>query len=513
MLLFSTVLSIKDTMTHDAFIELAIKWNQGSKHLENVIPGMVWNGERNIRFGDDNLWMEVQEYRNKNIIAIRYEKIEEIGTIWDTDFVMDFNAMRMSVRLDRSYMEDAIEISTSFSTPAFIALLIDGGYVDSDGDLPVERRPLWIDNDNLSLLVDVINGDTSYRMPVVYISKTDDERYPVNVREVAKRLKGVAHVFVQEQSWTTSRLHRLCDKKNEYDGAIGIYYPNQAMGHEKILRHNYPGSGKRMTDKVVERVIQYSNVQRIDTLLTWQGVNNALLRDKYSSKRSELETTEYLRKQAEYTARLQTLEAVARVTNATQKAEAALKETETYKELFELSDKEMKEKDQKILEMQKQIKDLTKQNDSLSATIEGLWAKLNGMEKKPLLYLGAEDEFFPGEIKEFVLLAVKKELDNTESKTRRADTLGDVLRSNGGVTGLPEKKKQRIKNVLVGYKGMNSSVKGELTDLGLKVVREGNHYTLNYYGDARYHTTLAKTPSDTVHGGKNAAMDIIRDML
>lgn len=44
MLLFSTVLSINDTMSKDDFIRLAIEWNQGSPHKENVIPGLVWNG-------------------------------------------------------------------------------------------------------------------------------------------------------------------------------------------------------------------------------------------------------------------------------------------------------------------------------------------------------------------------------------------------------------------------------------------------------------------------------------
>ena len=51
MLLFSTILAINDTLTQDKFIELAIEWNQKSLHAENVIPDLVWNGERNIRFG------------------------------------------------------------------------------------------------------------------------------------------------------------------------------------------------------------------------------------------------------------------------------------------------------------------------------------------------------------------------------------------------------------------------------------------------------------------------------
>ena len=71
MLLYSTILDIKNTMTKEAFIRLVIKWNQGSPYKDNIIPGIQWKGEKNIRFGDDNLWLEIIEYRNKNVIAVR----------------------------------------------------------------------------------------------------------------------------------------------------------------------------------------------------------------------------------------------------------------------------------------------------------------------------------------------------------------------------------------------------------------------------------------------------------
>ena len=125
MLLFSTMLQINDSMTKDAFIQLVIEWNQGSPHANNVIPGIKWNGERNIRYGDNTLWMAIEEYRNQNVIAVRYEKTEEDGAVWDTDYVMNFNDMKMSVCLYRSYLEEAATVDSAFSTPHFITLLIE----------------------------------------------------------------------------------------------------------------------------------------------------------------------------------------------------------------------------------------------------------------------------------------------------------------------------------------------------------------------------------------------------
>lgn len=130
-------------MTKDTFIQLVIEWNQGSPHENNIIPEMSWNGERNIRYGNDTLWMEIQEYRNQDIIAVRYEKKELDGAIWDTDYVMNFKTMKLSVRLERSFLEEALSVDSKFSTPHFITLLIEKGYLKDDGGLSIQRIPHW----------------------------------------------------------------------------------------------------------------------------------------------------------------------------------------------------------------------------------------------------------------------------------------------------------------------------------------------------------------------------------
>ena len=49
MLLFSTILDIDESMTKDDFIKLVIKWNQGSPHANNVIPGIQWCSGSRLR--------------------------------------------------------------------------------------------------------------------------------------------------------------------------------------------------------------------------------------------------------------------------------------------------------------------------------------------------------------------------------------------------------------------------------------------------------------------------------
>ena len=198
MLIFSTFLKINEKMTKDEFIKLVIEWNQNSPHSINVIPGIVWNGERTVRYGNDKLWLDIKEYRNQNIIAVRYEKVGDDGVVWDTDYVMNFNDMKMSILLDRSFSEEALMTSKEFPAPYFIYCLIKGGYVEDDGNLEVSAEPRYLEGDNYHIMDEVIEGKVKYRLPIVYVSKTTEGQEPIDVKTLAYRLKGAAHVLVEK---------------------------------------------------------------------------------------------------------------------------------------------------------------------------------------------------------------------------------------------------------------------------------------------------------------------------
>ena len=58
MLLFSTVLDIKESFTTDDMIKLVLEWNETSKYIENRVTGIEWKGEHTVRYGTDALWLE-----------------------------------------------------------------------------------------------------------------------------------------------------------------------------------------------------------------------------------------------------------------------------------------------------------------------------------------------------------------------------------------------------------------------------------------------------------------------
>ncbi len=499
MLLFSTILDINENLTKDDFIKLMIEWNQKSPHDSNIIPDIVWNGEHNIRFGDEKVWMEIVEYRNENIIAVRYEKKEDDGAIWDSDFVMNFSSMKMSIRLDRSYIEDATSINPKFSTPHFINLLIERVFLKSDGVLQVTRTPLVIANDKIRLLADIINGRVSYRLPIVYISKTISNDDPVDVSLIANRLKGIAHVLTQETVTQNTTLMFLCNKKNEYNGAIGIYYPTLASGHRRYIYHYPFGQDQVLLEKVVRAVFQYGNSQQIDTLFTWHGVNNALLRDRLISQREERIAAETAKKNAE-DEYLRLLDEKDEEQKRFQKkaVDDARAEANTLLEIF----------DEDVAKMQKQIEELTRANEVLQYENQGLRAKFETSETTPFLFTGDEHELYPGEIKDLILTTLSEILESLPSKSRRRDVIIDILRNNS-FKNISKDRADKIKSILKNNDGMTSRVRQALVDLGFVLTDEGKHVKATYYGDARYHITLSKTPSDG-RSGKNLASDTIK---
>ncbi|MBO7514797.1 MAG: hypothetical protein J6T47_04175, partial [Lachnospiraceae bacterium] len=460
-----------------------IEWNQNSTHQENIVRGLNWNGEPNIRFGNESLWMDIETYENEDIVAVRHEKREKSGVIWDTDYVMNFREWKMAIRLDRSFAPEALKLDSGFSTPHFITLLIQRGFLEDDGDLTVERTPHIIDARRLDFLAGIIKGRKHYRLPVVFISRTYHDEDPVDIGILAGRLKGVAHVLAQDSNVTNPRLKQLTGGENEYYGAIGIYFPTETAGHRKYPYHGDVGYDMTLLERVIRVVIQYSNSQMIDTLYTWQGVNNALLRDHLQNQRER-----YSQELAE--------------------KEKLIREKNFAEDLVDAFDDDMKR-------LQRQVDELTRSNEALQYENHGLRAKLAAGEAVPLLTMGDEEELYPNEIKELVLAvlddALKKMDPDPQAVMRRRDVVADILQNNA-YQHLIENRAEEIKRLLKNYDGMPSRLRSELERFGFTITEEGKHYKLTYFGDERYQTTFSKTPSD-VRTGKNSAQEIQRKML
>lgn len=400
----------------------------------------------------------------------------------------------MAIRLDRSYLENAVSPNSGFSTPHFISLLIFDNYLEKDSDLPISNKPYYIENEAIEKIADIVNGKR-YRLPIVYVSKTYYDEFPVDINWLASRLKGVAHVLVQQSNCSNLRLRVLCDNKNEYYGAIGIYFPMQTESHKRFLYRAYPGCEKHYLERVVNAVISFSNSKMIDSLYTWQGVNHALLRDRLESQKEERAVAENARREALY-------EVLAlKEQQESVKSEAIEKAKEEANAILDGFETDMRK-------LQEQIDELTRSNEKLQYENQGLKVKIDSIQEQPLLYMGTENELYPGEIKDLVLSTLNDGLSNIETKTRRYDVVQDIIQAND-YQCISKKRADEAKRLLKNYNGMTPKIRKGLEDIGYNVTHEGDHYKAIYYSDDRYIVVHGATPSDN-RAGKNNVSNTVK---
>lgn len=268
MLLFSTILKLNDTLTKDAFVRLVLQWNDTSKYKENMVSGIDWQGEYNVKYGTENLSLEFVDAPELHIMAVRHEKITEDAVAWDTDFIVNFEEGYISIMLDRTYREDAPVMNGVFSTPHFITLLIEGGYLADDGNLPVLRTPTVITDEDVLLVSDVVERRREYALPAIYVSGASDGREVLDTGWLASRLKGAAHVLVEKDPKSCGECRRICRETGEEYGAVRIYYPSGGMPRKRFLYRSAHGDGRLRLEKVIQTIIRYWNVQRVDILYT-----------------------------------------------------------------------------------------------------------------------------------------------------------------------------------------------------------------------------------------------------
>ena len=476
MILFLTTLDIGEFVTQEDFIKLVLEWNAGSRYEENIVKGIEWCGERTVRYGDSKLWLEFVEYAEREILAVRHEKITADGVVWDSDFVMNFGTHRLTIQLDRTYSEEALVMGAYFSTPHFITLLIEKGFLAKDRDLPVLRTPIAVTDVDLEMCKRAFTEDNGYRLPVVFVSRTAEDKFPLSITWLASRLKGAAHVLVEESAESCAEIRKFFKMGNEPFGAVRIYYPLGTVWHKKFRFRSATGNEDVRLEKVIRHVIQYGIAQRVERFCTWNGVNGAVLNN-------QLDHQIAVRKNAE-----------------TEKLRAEAEKDEVYETFSE-----------DLQALQERVTELMKANEALQYENQGLRAKYASSDAVPLLYFGDEEEFYEGEIRDMVLGVLDEALVATEKATRKGNILEDVLENNV-YQHLSDERKQKVKALFKGYKSLTGAMRQELMALGFEITEAGKHYKLTYGGDARYMVTIAKTPSDIRSGINNAAL-ISKKML
>lgn len=468
MLLFSTKLPINATLTPDEFVKLVIEWNQGSPY--DRINNLNWDGlTKNIKFEEGKRFLAIEEVRMHNIVAARFRKEDENNIIWTSDFILNYEERKISIKLEREATENTTIFFQKFNVPYLVKMIIRKGYLDTDHFFEISDSPIDVNKNNCEIIKNIILKQEKCILPVIYVTKTWSGRYPINVEKLAQRLQGVAHVLCETDPSISKWLKEKCNDQNVHHGGIGIYYPNTSAATKRINSSRYLDNEDFLLDKIVKYVIRYSNQQIQEHMYTWEGIQNELLRLRYESlaqKRNDIENEN--------------------------------------KELYEVFNEQLKEQATTISELSNRISALEQENS-------GLHNKLNGMDEIPLLFFGEEDELYDGEIREILLDILSDNLKEQKVQSRRWHILNDIIENNK-FQNTPKLKANEIKRILKGYSNMTTSMRQKLQEMGFQISGDGKHYKLTYYDDSRYTVTMSKTGSDT-RAGDNLSSQIIKNLF
>lgn len=462
MLLCSSKIPVANSFTPTIFIDLAIEWVINSRNYE--FEPFMWDGAPDfICAGKKGEVFQVGLFEDESICAIHFTSTDNRSIKWTTDYILDIDAGVLAFQLYRDAPSNIDCVHKAFSIPFLVKKIISSGHLASDNDVEVTSKPILIHDEDADWVANMMLRETSYNLPIVYMSCETDGHCVTNPYMVAEKLNGVAHVFFETSRSVSYELRDKTDGINPYGGAVEIFYPR---GNRKFLPSQLTGTYSHRAYSIVNAVFNHMNQLRVEERFSWSQLQANRLRKQLSLtlRRNEQDSKDY-----------QELET-------------------TYEEL--------------LAEKDSQIQRLSDQLASANITIEQLEIQLTAVEDIPVLVLGEEQDLYPFEQKSMLIEILERELRSTKANSRKAHILTALLNANKCDNTVDEKRK-RIKACLHGYSKMTAAIRKELEDIGFSLSDDGKHVKAVFGEDQRYMGTLSKTGSDH-RAGDNIAHDLIR---
>ena len=466
MIVYSTQFPVNSKLDKNSFVNMVIKWNQGSKY--DKFQNLEWDGNSYVLERSEGVKrLYIDELPHKNVIASRFEKEDEHG-LWKTDFILNLDLLHITIRVALETTEFTTDFYPTYYPPFFVKQVIYNGMAGIDGILPVDKVAYSLD-DKKDYVDSIMSCGREFSLPIVFLSKMETGDFPIDVSALAFKLQGVAHVIYEGDIVILDKYSAMlgCEAKN---GMIFIYYPNKHMKRKVI---NLFGSSNDNPNFIMTRitnaVYEYSNQVMRMNIDTWEGIINEKLHFQNYSLLSDQKTLE-----------------------------------EENEELMDIFEEQLAKTEELNKKLNMEVQKLTVENQALRM-------RLASRDQQPLIFMGEESDFYDGEIREIILEILEEYRRNVKRNTRRDHLVTDIIENNT-YNHIPAKRREQIKVALKGYKSLDGSLRSLLESFGVVISDDGKHYKWTYFGDHRYTATVSKTSSDN-RAGMNMASLIDNLML
>ncbi len=462
MLSFATEFPVEHSQHTSAFLRTATDWILGSPHsalrmedfarLEGQAEGAIHQGNEQF----ESLMFANEDHEHA---GIRYTKNEN-GLVWITTAVFSRTAADSWVSVSVLCESDLpLARLPPAKKPILVRMLFDRLRGAKDGALSAQDMPHYLENSDIQLAARLMTGQSGCHLPVVYISAGHPSRENLAPTRLASDLAGLAHVVVEPNRAFSFRLRIDVESANVYGGTIGIYWPNGSGRSPFFVGRDFPSMGE-LGQAILEEIRNALANRRAQRRCSWGPLYEAASRRRHDALRV-----------------------------------AGSEDLKAYIEAF---DKDQKEASAQLRAAEGEIGRLR----ALLHTYELKRPHSSGV----VLPTGIERDYYRNEILGIVRAALIDANTRVQNDSRRGHVLAAILGSEMlGETA--EAMRDKLKELLRGYRSMDSKVRRGLEDLGFEITEDGKHYKLVFMGDDRYVFPLPKSGSDH-RGGLNAATKI-----
>ncbi|MCM1558932.1 MAG: hypothetical protein NC123_05235 [Butyrivibrio sp.] len=464
MLVFSTRLPLRDEIEYSDCAKLFIEWARQSPNYS--FKNIEYNVQSKNDFDctSDNVTFSIRYYESSQmqIVACRLINKENVFN-WTSDciFSCENGDKSLLIQLNCSRNDYNTELP-QINKPYIVRMFVEKGFCKDDAGIPVVDEPLQSDGDFYQICKDVMSGNLSYSMPIVYISCDIDGKNVINSSFLAHQLSGVAHVFVENSYQTALKLREDTNGNNAYAGYIGIYFP----GTRTCRRYGieYYKDYKELTKAVIDSV--------------WKALINCLDSTTYNwnqiialQARQKMETWQ----------------------------DMSIKDRQDLKQYVDNFDQENEDLREQVASLNQQVYSLNVQLDAARAALSA------ASEDKCFYKMGKEPDIFRGERNDLLFSILTQVLNKYPQNSRPYVLIKTLIDANPKI-GENEHAITAVRDIFSDGEKLTAAKKAKLKMLGFEIEEDGAHYKLIFH-DQRYMFTVSKTPSD-YRGGDNLSSEI-----
>lgn len=450
MLLYATEFPTAEGATAADFIDLIKTWALGS-------PNYPWVADDlDVDLSEDLVSIEKSPHQIQLTLsdldgdvygAAHYRYVENGEREWVTELVSQEigDHLWVSVRVHCKVLATGA-VLPEVKKPYIIRQILAQFGGGDDAGLTIRDSPRLLEDSEVAYAAALISGEVRNRLPIVYVSSGWEGLYALDPKILAQVLSGSAHVVVEPSRQFSFRLKPICDGRNAYGGAIGIYWPSGQLPTERIFVESR--NRREAISQIADRIQSALCQAQPSDMSTWMAVRALLARKRTAALR-----------------------------------ESGSGEVDDWIDAFST---EIEIKDQQLADARREV--------------ERLRAELRASERVSstggkLLPDGREQDLFPGERAEIVREALEHALASSGSESRKAHVLQDLVEAAPDTT-FRDDLAARVKGVLENKRRLASRDKSELEALGFTLTEDGPHYKAVFRGDPRYQFSFPKTGSD-----------------